>query len=782
VIPFHMVGDGAAAGQGPAQGDERNSVNELLLERIENYFGQVAAAAALPGASLPEDTDARAEARVTEPDELAAAAEAVLVSLDSVAAADPTGLCQTVMGVLSLLSPRGVSRHLLHAAGQTDLLSGGAGAAGDRLVDEALERLREAALLSFSADGTWVSGPRRVMRVVRESPAHAESLELLGAGVCGLLRTVTRLLRDQWRNRAVAWDLFGQVTALHEHLAPSLSDTSPLARELLEPRGWALSCLLMLGAAPGQAVACGQALLADCDRLLGAGLFETVPFRSLLGLAYQAEGRTAEAISLLEQVLVVSERMLGADNPFTVTSWENLAGAYRHAGRTIEAVPLLERALADSERVLGADHPFTLTCWNNLGLAYQAAGWKAEAIPLLERALADRERVLGADHPDTLASRAGLADACRAAGRASEAIPLLERVLADRERLLGADHRSTLISRSNLGLAYRAVGRTAEAILLNERTLAGMERMLGAGHPFTLTCRNNLGLAYQGAGRTAEAILLLERTLADCERLLGTEHPTTDLVRTNLATVAGKWRDRKRWYQRNLRRALSDRTPPVPDEALVCLHGMDFLRDIPGRVYGRPGGCGNGRARKTARQVRAGRARRRPRAPHCCRRRARPLPRRRRVRRRAAGGVRDRRGHGDPRCRWPQPGHSRLRGHRGSRTSGCHRRRPVSCPGEQVLPAHALPCLAGRTRCGDPGRGGRRGGLGEDHRRLPRVGRGRAGARVDRGDIRSRNTAPSRRRSPYRRGAGGGAQQSPRFRAGGDGGRLDRARQRAWPC
>ncbi len=206
-------------------------------------------------------------------------------------------------------------------------------------MDEALERLREAALLSFSADGSSVSAHRRVMRAVRESPAHAESLELLGAGVCGLLRAVTRLLRDQWRNRTVAWDLFGHVTALHGQLAPRLSDTSAVARELLEPRRWALSCLLTLGAAPGQAVACGQTLLADCDRLLGAGLFATVPFRSLLGLAYQAAGRTAEAIPLLERVLADQERVLGADHhgpPWIPRN--NLGLAYRAAGRTAEAI------------------------------------------------------------------------------------------------------------------------------------------------------------------------------------------------------------------------------------------------------------------------------------------------------------------------------------------------------------------------------------------------------------------------------------------------------------
>jgi tetratricopeptide (TPR) repeat protein len=96
-------------------------------------------------------------------------------------------------------------------------------------------------------------------------------------------------------------------------------------------------------------------------------------------------------------------------NPDTLRSRNNRAMGYQAAGRTAEAIPLLERTLADCERVLGADHPDTLTSRNNLAMSYRAAGRTAEAIPLLERTLADCERVLGADHPDTRAAREDLA-------------------------------------------------------------------------------------------------------------------------------------------------------------------------------------------------------------------------------------------------------------------------------------------------------------------------------------------------------------------------------------
>jgi tetratricopeptide (TPR) repeat protein len=462
-------------------------------------------------------------------------AEAVLLSVDAVAAADQTGLCREVLEVVSLLSAAGVSRTLLYAAGQAGVFpaSGPDGAAG--LVDEALGQLADASLVVFSVDDSAVSAHRLVMRVARERRARDGTLDALGMRVCGLLDAVTRSLGEPWRNRAAARDAIEQVTALHEHLAPHLRDDDALARSLLDLRRWVLWCMNALGDSFTQAVEYGERLVPDCERLLGPDHPDTLTSRNNLAAAYQAAGRTAEAIALYERTLDDCERLLGPDHPNTLTSRNNLAAAYQDAGRTAEAIALYERTLAARERLLGTDHPDTLTSRNNLALAYRAAGRTAEAIALLERTLAARERLLGADHPDTLGSRNNLALAYRAAGRTAEAIALYERTLADFERLLGADHPDTLGSGNNLALAYRAAGRTAEAVALLERTLAARERLLGAYHPDTLGSRNNLAAAYQDAGRTAEAIALLERTLADFERLLGADHPDTLTSRNNLA-------------------------------------------------------------------------------------------------------------------------------------------------------------------------------------------------------------------------------------------------------
>ena len=387
-------------------------------------------------------------------------AAAVLLALDAVRAGDGTGVCGAVMDLVSVLSAAGVPRAVLHAAGQAGALSSEqAGGVAAEVVDEAVGRLAGSSLLTFSTGGGTVTAHRLVMRVIRERLARQGRLAAACQAAAAALQARAGSLREAWQDRPARRDLVEQILAVHEHAAVfSGEDGSDLTLAVLRLRGWALWFLNDLGDSAAQAIAVGEPLLADL------------------------------------------ERVLGPDHPDTLASRNNLALAYRAAGRAAEAIPLLERTLADSERVLGPDHPDTLISRNNLAAAYRGAGRAAEAIVLHERTLADRERVLGPDHPSTLTSRNNLADAYRGAGRAAEAIALHERTLADRERVLGPDHPSTLGSRNNLALAYQDAGRAAEAIPLHERTLADYERVLGPDHPDTLTSRDNLAAARAALG------------------------------------------------------------------------------------------------------------------------------------------------------------------------------------------------------------------------------------------------------------------------------------------
>jgi tetratricopeptide (TPR) repeat protein len=254
------------------------------------------------------------------------------------------------------------------------------------VVDEALGRLAGSSLLTFSTGGGTVTAHRLVMRVIRERLARQGRLAAACQAAAAVLQARAGSLEQAWQDRLARRDLAEQILAVHEHAAVfSGEDGSDLTLAVLRLRGWALWFLNDLGDSAAQAIAVGEPLLAD------------------------------------------QERVLGPDHPDTLNSRNNLAEAYRAAGRAAEAIPLHERTLADREPTLGPDHPDTLSSRNNLALAYWAAGRAAEAIPLHQQTLADYERTLGPDHPDTLQSRNNLAAAYVAAGRAAEAIPLLER-------------------------------------------------------------------------------------------------------------------------------------------------------------------------------------------------------------------------------------------------------------------------------------------------------------------------------------------------------------------
>jgi hypothetical protein len=75
---------------------------------------------------------------------------------------------------------------------------------------------------------------------------------------------------EPWQNRPAARDAIQQIMALHEHLAPYLGDQdAALTETLLRLRSWAIRSLNALGDSFTQAIDYGQALVADCERVLG---------------------------------------------------------------------------------------------------------------------------------------------------------------------------------------------------------------------------------------------------------------------------------------------------------------------------------------------------------------------------------------------------------------------------------------------------------------------------------------------------------------------------------
>ena len=398
-------------------------------------------------------------------------ARAVLLSLQAVRAADRTGVCTRVMEIMAGLSPAGVHRELLYSAGQAGVLASGGRLVAADLVDRVLEWLSGRSLLTFSLDGQTVVMHRLVARVIRNGLARRGRLTAAYEAAAFVLDVYSRALVGSQDRRAVR-GILQQVTALLDSLAePATEINEELAWVLLRLRFVAFYHVLELGDSTPQAIAVGEPLAEDLERLLGPDHPDTLNSRNSLAAAYLAAGRVDEAIPLFEQILAVRQRMLGPDDSETLISQNNLASAYQDAGRIAEAIRLYELNLEIRERLLGPDHPSTLNSRGNLAAAYRDGGRVGEAIPLLEQTLADRERVLGPDHPDTQATRKKLATAYQDAGRAAEAVPLLERTSADRKRVLRSDHPGTQTSRKNLAKADRAADRVADAIPPPEQTL-----------------------------------------------------------------------------------------------------------------------------------------------------------------------------------------------------------------------------------------------------------------------------------------------------------------------
>ena len=108
--------------------------------------------------------------------------------------------------------------------------------------------------------------------------------------------------------------------------------------------------------------------------------------------------RFAEAESIHRRMLTIREKILGSDDPNTADSLTNLALAYQGQGRFAEAAPLLKRALAMTRR-LRARAPPRSTGLNNLAAWYiRIRAVSLEAESLYKRALAIQEKVLGPDH------------------------------------------------------------------------------------------------------------------------------------------------------------------------------------------------------------------------------------------------------------------------------------------------------------------------------------------------------------------------------------------------
>ena len=308
-----------------------------------------------------------------------------MLSLEAAYAGDRLGVCTGVMELMAMLSPAAVRRDLLRAAGEAGTLLGRGRRVAAPMVDHALERLREQSLLGFSLDGQVVSVHGLVARVVREEAARRGRLAAAFRAAAAALGPAAGALVQRGDQAAVR-DMLGQVMALLRNAPAPAEAGEELARMLTQLRSLALHDLIELGDSRPAAVAIGEPLTAELERLLGSGHPDTIRAQNDLALAYREAGRVAEAVPLLERALAAEEQLLGAGHASTLASRNNLGSAYRATGRPAEAVVLFEQNAAACEALLGADHPRTLASRHSLELARQESAQAAARARADERA------------------------------------------------------------------------------------------------------------------------------------------------------------------------------------------------------------------------------------------------------------------------------------------------------------------------------------------------------------------------------------------------------------
>jgi tetratricopeptide (TPR) repeat protein len=452
-------------------------------------------------------------------------AEAILLSIDGVTSADPTGLCDTLLGVVSLLSPEGVPARILKYSGGFSPASrarwprrrakrrrGKLRPNDDSVradIDEALGRLADASLLAFSGDGSTVLAHRLVTRVVRERLKREGRLVLAGTTAREMLLSYTWILRadnifgksgeDQRWDRAYDRSFARQAAALTGYMKPRAGRgwKTGAQREL---RSWA-EAYEILGDSSFDAVARAVKRVSDSARAHGEQHAATLDARMDLAEAYLESGQVTEAIEQLELVYSGRRGVLGETDPQTISAAGHLSGLYVRAGRVSEARPLLASWLERQHSLgwTGADGDLYIRS------PYETAAQANEHIPALEMYASVFSSIVGEENLHTIQYRNKLASAYRTVGRLDEAIEQYALALHGLERAWGPENGETVNLRFFLASAYWEAGRAGEAVPLLERVLAGLEQSLGADHPDTAAVRENLAAARQEAERRGGA-------------------------------------------------------------------------------------------------------------------------------------------------------------------------------------------------------------------------------------------------------------------------------------
>lgn len=261
-----------------------------------------------------------------------------------------------------------------------------------------------------------------------------------------------------------------------------------------------------------------------------------LPLHELAAYNLKNCGRPSEAVTQLEGIVEIRNATLPEEHSARLKSQLELAIAYDLDGRVADARSLLEQVVEVHKRLsLPREEAELLSSQHALAMVYVQSGRVAEAVTLLEQVVKTWERTLPREHPERLTSQHALAGACMANGQIAEAVSLLEQVVEIQERTQVDTHPSRLNSQHELARAYTANGQTAEAVLLLRQVVKIKERTLAETHPDRLASQHELARILWPTGQKHEALQIQKHVVSIRQSVLAPDNPNRLGSEHNLA-------------------------------------------------------------------------------------------------------------------------------------------------------------------------------------------------------------------------------------------------------
>jgi tetratricopeptide (TPR) repeat protein len=237
-----------------------------------------------------------------------------------------------------------------------------------------------------------------------------------------------------------------------------------------------------------------------------------------------------ERITFLEDEVGIWSRAKGPDHQRTVAARGDLALGYHRNGRTDEALALIEQNIESMIRVQGFEDPGTQSAYEALTVQCVQVDRLDRAAALQEDLLLRREEALGPQHPYTLASRHTIAALRQEMERESPVpaeapVARMERrlvtLLTGRERVLGKTHPATMMLYGALSGLYGMRHEPAKAIALLTLQISLIKRTGAQSAMSLLDATDLLGHMYLESGDARKAVKQFRSALDLCGRVYG---------------------------------------------------------------------------------------------------------------------------------------------------------------------------------------------------------------------------------------------------------------------